>query len=181
MSPRAPGQQALGRQAGFTLVELIAVLVILAIVAVIVLPRFSSTESHRNLLLKDQLIAIARVAQQTAMSRYGQPTALQLSRPADWLFEVRVDTDRDGIYELTVKQLQLKRGGASLSLVTPVAIAIDNARPVRVGYDHGGHLSELNGAAVNQNLYFQAADRGVCISLAGHAYQSTNRAECENN
>lgn len=51
---------------GFTLIELVSVLVLLGIVAVSVVPRFSSREDVADYALRDELIASFRLAQQRA-------------------------------------------------------------------------------------------------------------------
>jgi MSHA pilin protein MshC len=56
-------------QSGFTLVELITVIVILGFVSVMVLPRFLQPDSFQARTVQDKLISAARMAQQLAMSK----------------------------------------------------------------------------------------------------------------
>lgn len=53
---------------GFTLVELVMVIVILGLLSVVVLPRFSATNSVRSAAFRDEAVAALRYAHKTAIS-----------------------------------------------------------------------------------------------------------------
>ncbi len=55
-------------QAGFTMVELIIVIVLLGILSVSVLPRLSGSNEFRTVQLRDEVTAALRFAQKTAVS-----------------------------------------------------------------------------------------------------------------
>ena len=57
------------RQSGFTLVELITVIIILGFVSVMVLPRLLQPGNFQSRTVQDKLINAARMAQQLAMSK----------------------------------------------------------------------------------------------------------------
>lgn len=54
---------------GFTLVEIIIALIIVSIISAVVVGRFSDGNSFNGLVIRDQTIALARMAQQSAMGR----------------------------------------------------------------------------------------------------------------
>lgn len=54
---------------GFTLVELVIVIVVLGIISAVVLPRFSSTADFQAVALRDEVVAALRHAQKSAVSR----------------------------------------------------------------------------------------------------------------
>ena len=54
-------------QKGFTLIELVSVVVLLGILALVALPRFLSRDGFADVALRDQLISSFRYAQQQAM------------------------------------------------------------------------------------------------------------------
>jgi MSHA pilin protein MshC len=57
------------RCAGFTLIELIAVIIVLGILAVTIMPRLQTRAAYDERLFTDELISTARYAQQQAMMR----------------------------------------------------------------------------------------------------------------
>lgn len=64
---------------GFTLIELVAVIVLLGIVAVTVAPKFASRDGYTDYAARDQIIAAARLAQQRAMYDQSSNTCYRLS------------------------------------------------------------------------------------------------------
>lgn len=62
------------KASGFSLVEVITVLVILSILAVVAMPRFTGNSGFSERAAQDQIIALARYAQQLAMTRGASDT-----------------------------------------------------------------------------------------------------------
>jgi len=56
------------RQAGFTLVELIAILMVVGVLAVVAMPKLDAGSSLRNDAARDEALAALRLAGQTALS-----------------------------------------------------------------------------------------------------------------
>lgn len=56
------------RQAGFTLVELIAILIVVGVLAVVAMPKLDAGSSLRNDAARDEVLAALRLAGQTAQS-----------------------------------------------------------------------------------------------------------------
>lgn len=59
------------KNAGFTIVELVVVILILGILSLSVGPRFFATSSYENRKAKDELLSALRYSQQLAMNRGG--------------------------------------------------------------------------------------------------------------
>ncbi len=55
------------RQRGFTLIELVAVIILLGILSAFIVPRFTGTGTFTEYTTRDQIIAALRYAQQRAM------------------------------------------------------------------------------------------------------------------
>lgn len=67
MNPRAVATTTSLKQTGFTLVELVATIILIGILAVSVAPRFSGAGTYSEYALRDQLLSALRFAQQRAM------------------------------------------------------------------------------------------------------------------
>ncbi|MFT7410617.1 MAG: MSHA pilin protein MshC, partial [Oleispira sp.] len=74
-------------QQGFTLIELITVIILLGILSAFAASRFPSSQSYSTAIITNQFIASARLAQQTALSRTSvdstDPTQLNISGNSD--------------------------------------------------------------------------------------------------
>ena len=168
-------------ETGFSIIELITVLLLLGIVSAIVFPRFTGTQTFRDRLLLDQLIAITRFAQQSALSRHNQQITLNLSRQAasdDWLFVVLAN---DGSGDVEIKRLVTEQGNGSLSLLSPQAVTVNSLISVNITFDNLGNITAPQNSGTDSNLSFNASGRFFCISLAGYAYEATSQFNCESN
>lgn len=59
--------KAANQAVGFTLIELVAIIMVIAVLSITVLPKFSGRSGLAEYALRDQLITLARHAQQRAM------------------------------------------------------------------------------------------------------------------
>lgn len=161
---------------GFTLVELISVMALLGILSAVAFSHFSSTQTYRSIVLKDQFVSIARLAQQAALNRHNRQIDLELSRPDDWLLRVLVDGAE-------LKRQDVGRGAETLALAAPAA-AVDSALALLIRYDNLGNVVQVQPpggafAANSANLRFDLSDRTLCISLAGYAYEAIDASDCD--
>ena len=87
---------------GFTVVELIAVLVLMGILAATATSRMVGSNAYAPALISQQFVALGRLAQQTALSRQDASVSLDVDQnTGDWRFRVQVD---DGTSTITAHE-----------------------------------------------------------------------------
>ncbi len=138
---------------GFTLIELIMVIVILGILALAVNARFAGPEPFASMAAQDQLIATARYAQQQAMSR-GPNVNVSLSITGN-SYQVLVDG----------AAITLPGGGTVASLPSGAAVA---PNPAVIAYDSLGNA--IAGAGALTIGVNGEPNRIVTIEASGYAH-----------
>ncbi len=165
---------------GFTIIELVIVIVIISIISVVALSRILGGNTFSGLILRDQIISLARSAQQSALGR------------ADVIFTITPSASSDTVTLTT----SYGAGATVINSVefdlSPIVItgsinntdscsvtagsAITNASPFIMRFDE---LSDLDvsgfgaGTTVTDNVKICLDDRpvdSVCISPGGFAY-----------
>jgi len=155
---------------GFTLVEMISVLVILGAVSALVMSRLSDTGAFDERLARDQLLLIARTAHQLGFSRSSVDLYFQ-----DTGSEIRIAARVGGVEqasrtfpksEVTVTVDGTSTGGSPgvcSSLTSPITLQFDSNAEVSGAYPSGNYNQGfpicLNGNTPN-----------LCISPAGFAH-----------
>lgn len=94
------------RQEGFTLIELVSILVIVSIISVTFLARTTPTDTFQLQASRDQLVAAFFSAQQKAMV---QTQAVQLSTNGQTI-DIKLDTNSDGNF---ATETSLSMGGVT--------------------------------------------------------------------
>ena len=161
-------------QQGFTLIELITVIILLGILSAFAVSRFSSSQSYSTTVIKNQLIASARLAQQTAMSRAsvsssGQ-TQLQVSGDSDnWYLNI---SSGPVSYSAQVDRgdEQVRFGTnmvASCSALTP-----STSTPLVLTFNGDGNRIPATALRICIDTPSSStADIELCISPSGYAYE----------
>ena len=166
-------------QQGFTLIELITVIVLLGILSAFAVSRFPSSQSYSTTVIKNQLIASARLAQQTAMSRASVSSSGQT--------QLQVTDDSDNWYlNITSGPVsysaQVDRGGeqvrygtnmlASCSALTASATA-SASTPLVLTFNGDGNRVPAIALRICVGTPSSTADIELCISPSGYAYEGT--------
>lgn len=141
---------------GFTLVELVAILVIVGILASVGASRMMSNRSFQLQAGRDFLISALFIAQQKAMS---QTRPVQLSVAGSQV-DVRVDANGDGAFSAG-ESVQL--AGQSYPVVLPGNVTATTGRSIV--YNRLGHT-----LATNITLSNNSRTVDVNVSATGFAY-----------
>ena len=157
------------QQKGFTLVELVTVLVLLGILTAAVAPRFSNRDGFSDYAVRDQIVAAARITQQRAMYHHSANTCYRISVASNQLSVQRgTDDDSDGVFtnyvnigptQNWVNGLQFE-GNAT---VTPIDIYFDG-----LGNNIGSVPNCAGTPSETEILIAGSSNAGVCIRETGH-------------
>lgn len=145
---------------GFTMIELIMVIVVLGVLSVSASSLFSSKSTYVTFIAKDQLISMALLAQQAALAQQNTTIVLCISQTSDeWTFEVRATNCTTGdIYV----QSTAERANANL-----FQDALAFSSPQSFTYNTSASL------ASGANVLFRFdgdSDEELCLASTGYAY-----------
>jgi prepilin-type N-terminal cleavage/methylation domain-containing protein len=167
--------------AGFSVIELVIVILVIGIVSAVALTRALRSDSYNAIIARDQLVSMAQSAQQKAIGRSDVRLVLQ---PVGNNVQFRIE-DSTGLVESAeiASASVLARGDVnelgSCDLVAGGAL-ITVAAPMVLNYNALGDL--LNGGVTGSPGFPQTISTGarvcinddpqmsVCLSSAGYAY-----------
>ncbi len=165
------------RAGGFTIIELIAVIILLGILSVAAMSRLMGASAYAPSLAAQELIALARLAQQTALARQDATVALELSATAsDWQYAVLVD---DGATLATLRTETSPRRGAAVTVQNAgINTQLSTTTALRLEFDGLGNLSGADAggaldATVGIGLLISGDDTAfqLCVSASGYAHR----------
>lgn len=177
----APGSaKTVGRQAAFTLVEIVVVILVLGIISAVAMSRILGGNTFNAIIVRDQIVSLARTAQQNALGR--SDVSMTITPGAGGNDVTLVTSDSGG----TIKTVTLALDTVSLRgdindtdscETTAGADAITNAAPMTVAFGELGNLdtSGVTGStgAITSALRIclnNTASESVCVSPSGFAY-----------
>lgn len=162
---------------GFTMVELVVVVILLSILSVTAISRFVQPSAFAPGIVTQALVGEARFAQQLAMARHDAAVSLVLDRNgSEW--RMRVLTDVDGVVrtqrvDSANTAISASSGAANASVTAATALTLEF-----------GHSGDLRGVALGATpgdpltgvslLVGGDSDRQICIYPSGYA----NDASC---
>lgn len=153
-------------QSGFTLIELVMVIVLIGVLSYGAASLYSSRDSFAGFIAKDQLISSGLLAQQVAMGMSG------MSATADPV-ELKVERDTDDIWVFTLTKSGLP------SMITSqdssgTSISVDGTTLTAGAsqtFTWNSNASMSDGA--NHHVYFVGTNTfRVCFSESGYVYES---------
>lgn len=177
----APGSaKTVGRQAAFTLVEIVVVILVLGIISAVAMSRILGGNTFNAIIVRDQIVSLARTAQQNALGR--SDVSMTITPGAGGNDVTLVTSDSGG----TIKTVTLALDTVSLRgdindtdscETTTGADAITNAAPMTLAFGELGNLdtSGVTGStgAITSALRIclnNTASESVCVSPSGFAY-----------
>lgn len=148
---------------GFTLVELILVIALISILSVITSGMFFRSDQFTALTAREQLAALALLAQKRALANgaSGDDVELSISQEAEyWLYQVTQGS-------VTLSEERVSRAGASLRMNSSL---LNTGSTLVISFDQ---QAETSG---NYDFLFSASnDYELCIASTGFAYIETCR------
>jgi prepilin-type N-terminal cleavage/methylation domain-containing protein len=166
--------------AGFTIIEVIVVIVLLGITGAVVVSRFFEPSTLGGVAARDGLIATIRAAQQFALGRSLVTVEID-NTGSDWIVTAKANAATIRTLEISTRNLVLETGSAGASGDT-CATGFDTAvaADFELVFDSEGNLEEFtnNGSTEAVNASFNGVricvndrvDQSMCVSPAGYAY-----------
>ena len=174
-SRHGPRPAARARAGGFTIVELIAVIVLLSVLGVVAMARLPSPNLFAPAVLAQALISEARLARQMAASRHDAVVTLSVvAEPQGW--RARVSTDVDGI----IRSQLIETAGTTIAASSgAVTASLDATTALSVSFDAAGRVGAISigAAAGSPGLGLSLSisgdnSRDICIYASGYASDS---------
>lgn len=168
-------------QYGFTIIEVIVALVLVSVVGAVFMSRLGGANSFNGLVVRDQIISLSRMAQQSAFGRAGVELTLE-PNIAGSEATITATSDNGQLQRVVVPTTELSLSGdrdeADSCGTTPGGETINNANPFAIKFGRLGDVIASSGVAsdsgdVEQTLRVcinNNPDLSVCISASGYAY-----------
>lgn len=166
---------------GFTVLEMIVAIVIVGIVSAVAFSRFVDGNAFNPVIVRDQLISLARIAQQSALGR--ENVQLSLTPSVDGGLLLVEVTESLGAVPISTEIISLE----SVALAGDIdvtdscsaiggSVALTNSTPLKIDYAALGAIKNISGiasGAVSSAVRIcinNSAIASVCISPSGFAY-----------
>jgi MSHA pilin protein MshC len=167
-------------QRAYTMIEMVIVIVLLGILGIIAASRLLSGNTFNAIIIRDQIISLARTAQQNSLGRSGVNMTLTPNAGGDELTIVTSDsggTIQTAVLSSTSALLSGDINDTDSCETTPGADSINNAAPMTIAFGRLGDLgtSGVTGStgAISSALRVcinDSAAISVCVSPSGFAY-----------
>lgn len=183
MTEKAGNRQKQSRSTGFTIVELVVVIFVLALISMTAMSRFNDENAFTGLIVRDQIISQARRAQQGAFGRSDISLVFIPNEPGTQAtLEVLEASTALSSITLSIDTLSITGDtDVTLSCAAAVGSSVTDSSPFTLRFGELGDLVASSGVAgaasfasapkksvrfcVNQDI-----NASVCISPAGFAY-----------
>ncbi|BBB31508.1 prepilin-type N-terminal cleavage/methylation domain-containing protein [Neptunomonas japonica] len=162
-------KHSIRQQTGFTLIELVTVLLLLGILSAVAFARLGGVNSFSESLFQQQVLSYLRLAQRTAVAHQGSGAQLNINRVSTSEWDITlVFATQTLSYQLDGDNALTFASGASTG-------SISTGDTLSLVYSDNGDLSELTAplaADIDASLSLVVAgNRSLCISPTGFAYE----------
>jgi MSHA pilin protein MshC len=157
------------QQAGFTLVEMVTVLILLGILSAAAFSRLGGVSSYSESLFQQQVLSYLRLAQRTAVAHQGSGAQLNIIRVSASEWRVTLEFSGQTLtYQLDGDNALSFASGASTG-------SISTGDTLSLVYRDTGDFTQLVSplvANIDASLsLLVAGSRSICVSPTGFAYE----------
>jgi len=168
-----------GKHSGFTVVELIAAIVLVALISTSVSSRWFEDDAYRVNAAAAQLVSVARLAQVTSLSRGGVDVYLNVAKLIDgWQYTIVED---NGGALRTLHTFNIEGSDIAISITAGIGPSLlSSGTDLIVEFDALGNIADIYVGAVQGSvasgieiLFSDRFNIPVCISPLGFAHDGS--------
>lgn len=160
---------------GFTLIELIIVIILISIVSALGIGLFSSTDQYSARLASDRWLAGFRLAQRLSLQKQNSNhlvTATVTENSNAWLFSI--DQGLVNLHKFDIEKEQVEMRGSASDYVNDCEVLPLITFPFSLSFNGYGDAvsTTIIQKTTNQRLCFIGGNvEDICISPSGYAYE----------
>jgi MSHA pilin protein MshC len=154
---------------GFTLIELITVMLLIGILSVVAFSRFSDTSVYRQALFISKVQVYLRLAQQISMSQ--QPpnralavTVFSLQQTSDSQWAVMISNHNGSQSYLLDSRAELQIDKQTLSQDSALELTFDSRGDLKT-------MVSPKALNITHSIALQAGKNSICIAPTGYSYE----------
>lgn len=162
------------KSAGFTLIELIMVIVLISVISALGIGLLPSAERYKSPLFTDQLLNALRTTQRLALLRENPSDVLSLliSRTSTE-FQLQIMQSGSQVELISIEHTGVNLAFSSSDFTTPCASLAVSVLPYTLYFNGAGERSDASRVQTNTNLrvcILVTPPRELCIAPSGYAY-----------
>lgn len=162
---------------GFTLIELIIVIILISIVSAVGMALFPTTQQYASRLIADQWLLSFRLAQRLALTRQNATELLTLSTSdvgGEWL--LTISQGATTLDSVTIDKVNVTAKISNIDFVSSCDNLTSAAFPVQWYFNgYGDHVTAARAQMTgNTRICFTDTNpREMCISPSGYSYEGS--------